>query len=582
MRSLRTKMVMIMVLLILALMTVVGSFLINGVGNYYIEDFYVQMEQTFSQDFISQLQALAATDDGPGQMKQLLMSRSELGIDLSRRNVYILDSQGQVLDSSNQFSSVSITSNILQAMNGEVGQSVSIASSIMDLAVPIQGGSEDYIVYVLDNKDTVNALTSRLFSIILQSLVLGLGICVVLAFLLAQILITPIRALTAGTRQVAAGEFSQSLDVTSRDEIGMLTRNFNHMSQVLQSTISQVENERNKLSTLFLHMTDGVVAFGPTGQVIHHNPAASRMLSRSLSGEEAFDGIFGREASFEKLLTLKRSEYLECQKRVGDRELELFMAPFSADKTGGGVMVVIHDVTEQRKSEQTRREFVANVSHELRTPLTNVKSYAETLLDAGDDLPPELKKNFLGVIVSEADRMTRIVKDLLTLTKFDYGKMEMNLTRFPFAKAVENVYQAVAIDAKNHRHTLTLTCPDGLPDIHGDRERIEQVIMNIVSNAIKYTADGGQIDITAGTKGDKVFVNVSDNGIGIPEKDLPRLFERFYRVDKARSRESGGTGLGLSIAKEILNQHQGDIQIESVYGEGTSVTITLPAVRDVT
>ena len=580
MRSLRTKMVMIMVLLILALMTVVGSFLINGVGNYYIEDFYVQMEQTFSQDFISQLQALAATDDGPGQMKQLLMSRSELGIDLSRRNVYILDSQGQVLDSSNQFSSVSITSNILQAMNGEVGQSVSIASSIMDLAVPIQGGSEDYIVYVLDNKDTVNALTSRLFSIILQSLVLGLGICVVLAFLLAQILITPIRALTAGTRQVAAGEFSQSLDVTSRDEIGMLTRNFNHMSQVLQSTISQVENERNKLSTLFLHMTDGVVAFGPTGQVIHHNPAASRMLSRSLSGEEAFDGIFGREASFEKLLTLKRSEYLECQKRVGDRELELFMAPFSADKTGGGVMVVIHDVTEQRKSEQTRREFVANVSHELRTPLTNVKSYAETLLDAGDDLPPELKRNFLSVIVSEADRMTRIVKDLLTLTKFDYGKMEMNITRFPFAEAVKNVHQAVALDAKNHRHTLTLTCPADLPAIHGDRERIEQVIMNIVSNAIKYTADGGQIDITAGARGDQVFVNVTDNGIGIPEKDLPRLFERFYRVDKARSRESGGTGLGLSIAKEILTQHQGDIQIESVYGQGTSVTITLPAARE--
>ena len=576
MRSLRTKMVMIMVLLILALMTVVGSFLINGVGNYYIEDFYVQMEQTFSQDFISQLQALAATDDGPGQMKQLLMSRSELGIDLSRRNVYILDSQGQVLDSSNQSSSVSITSNILQAMNGEVGQSVSIASSIMDLAVPIQGGSEDYIVYVLDNKDTVNALTSRLFSIILQSLVLGLGICVVLAFLLSQILITPIRALTTGTRQVAAGEFSQSLDVTSRDEIGMLTRNFNHMSQVLQSTISQVENERNKLSTLFLHMTDGVAAFDSTGHLIHHNPAASRMLSRELTGDDTFAAVFGEDTSFDSLLSLKRSEYLECQKRAGERELELFMAPFSADKTGGGVMVVIHDVTEQRKSEQTRREFVANVSHELRTPLTNVKSYAETLLDAGDDMPPELKKNFLGVIVSEADRMTRIVKDLLTLTKFDYGKMEMNLTRFPFAEAVKNVHQAVALDAKNHRHTLTLQCPEDLPCVNGDRERIEQVIMNIVSNAIKYTADGGKIDITAGTKGKEVYVTVTDNGIGIPEKDLPRLFERFYRVDKARSRESGGTGLGLSIAKEILNQHQGNIQIDSVFGEGTSVTITLP------
>ena len=239
-------------------------------------------------------------------------------------------------------------------------------------------------------------------------------------------------------------------------------------------------------------------------------------------------------------------------------------------------MVVIHDVTEQRKSEQTRREFVANVSHELRTPLTNVKSYAETILSAGDDLPKELRENFLGVIVSEADRMTRIVKDLLTLTKFDYGKMEMNISRFAFREAIENVYKAVALDAQNHKHTLTLECPEDLPQVDGDRERLEQVIMNIVSNAIKYTADGGKIEMVAGTRGKNVFIRVSDNGIGIPEKDLPRLFERFYRVDKARSRESGGTGLGLSIAREILSQHKGDIRIESVYGEGTDVTITLP------
>ena len=295
MRSLRTKMVMIMVLLILALMTVVGSFLINGVGNYYIEEFYLQMEQTFSQDFITQLQDLAVGPNGPSQMKQRLMSQSDLGIDLSRRNVYILSSDGQVLDSSNNATSVSMTANLLQAMNGEVGQSGSIASSIMDLAVPIERDDTHYIVYILDNKDTVNALTGRLFSIILQSLVLGLGICVVLAFLLSQILITPIRALTTGTRQVAAGELSQSLEVTSRDEIGMLTRNFNHMSQVLQSTISQVENERNKLSTLFLHMTDGVAAFDSTGHLIHHNPAASRMLSRELTGEDTFAAVFGDE-----------------------------------------------------------------------------------------------------------------------------------------------------------------------------------------------------------------------------------------------------------------------------------------------
>ena len=575
MRSLRTKMVMILVLLILALMTVIGSFLINGVGNYYIDDFYSKMEQPFSQAFITQLQSMAATDGGVGEMKQLLMAQADLGIDLNQRNVYILDAaSGKVLDSSNQTDTVTITPNILTAMHGEVGMRGSVASDIMDLAVPVNGGDNHYIVYILDNKLTVNALTNEVFGIIFQSLILGLVICIILAFLLSQILITPIGALTEGTRQVAAGDFSQKLEVTGRDEIGTLTRNFNHMARVLQNTISQVESERNKLSTLFLHMTDGVVAFDEKGKVIHCNPAATRMLSRGLDTTASFDEVFGQEASFEKLLSLKHSEYLECQKRVGQRELELFLAPVSA---GSGAMVVIHDVTEQRKNEQTRREFIANVSHELRTPLTNVKSYAETIISAGDELPAELRSNFMGVIVSEADRMTRIVKDLLTLSKFDYGKMEMNIARFSFAEAVNNVYKAVALDAQNHGHTFTLECPDDLPEVNGDRDRIEQVVMNIVSNAIKYTADGGTISVTAGVDGKTVFVRVSDNGVGIPEKDLPNLFERFYRVDKARSRATGGTGLGLSIAKEIMKQHQGDIRIDSVYGEGTDVTITLPA-----
>jgi len=321
-----------------------------------------------------------------------------------------------------------------------------------------------------------------------------------------------------------------------------------------------------------------VVAFDHAGKVIHCNPAAVRMLSRALDPAATFDEVFGQEASFEKLLSLKRSEYLECQKRVGERELELFLAPVSsAEPATGGALVVIHDVTEQRKSEQTRREFIANVSHELRTPLTNVKSYAETIISAGDELPADLRNNFMGVIVSEADRMTRIVKDLLTLSKFDYGKMEMNIVRFSFAEAISNVYKAVALDAQNHGHEFTLECPEDLPEVNGDRERIEQVVMNVVSNAIKYTADGGKITITAGVSGKTVFVKVSDNGVGIPEKDLPNLFERFYRVDKARSRATGGTGLGLSIAKEILAQHKGDIRIESVYGEGTDVTVTLPA-----
>ena len=579
MRSLRMKLVMIMVILILALMSVVGAFLINGVGNFYISEFYVQMNQTFSPEFITQLQRIAAQESAaPERMKELLMAQAGLGIDISNRNVFVLDETGNVLASSNGEEAVSMSTNLLTAMNGAVGQESSISNSTMDLAVPIETGTQRYIVYILDAKATVDALTSEVLGIIIKALALGLVICLVLSVLLAQILITPLRALTRGTRQVAAGDFEQRLDATSNDEIGVLTRNFNYMAQVLQDTISEAENERNKLSTLFLHMTDGVVAFAASGTVIHFNPAATQMLSRQLDPTTTFDEIFGEEAELDTLLTLKRPQYIERQKTVGERELELFLAPFSSDQTQGGVLVVIHDVTEQRKSEQSRREFVANVSHELRTPLTNIKSYAETIVSAGDELPGELRTNFLGVIMNEADRMTRIVQDLLTLSKIDYGKMEMNISRFSFAQAVQNVYEAARLNAEqNHHHTMTFTCEDNIPEVNGDRERIEQVVMNIVSNAIKYTPDGGKIEIHVGTGKKTVYVRVTDNGIGIPEKDLPRLFERFYRVDKARSRESGGTGLGLSIAREILQQHKGDIHIDSVYGEGTDVVITLPA-----
>ena len=575
MRSLRTKLVLIMVLLILALMTVVGSFLINGVGSFYISQFYEQMERTFSQELIRQLQETTA--EGAEQMKELLMAQSDLGIDITGRNVYILDLDGNVVDGSDLRQTVEMTPNLLAALNGQVGQNSSITTAYMDLAVPVTGDGGSYIVYIFDSKATVDALTSNVLAIILRSLVMGLAICVVLSFLLAQILITPLRALSKGTRRVAAGDFSEKLAVTSRDEIGELTQNFNYMSQVLRDTLSEAENERNKLSTLFLHMTDGVVAFDAEGRVIHSNPAASQMLGRTIDPAACrFEELFGQEADLRFVLALQSPEFLEAEKTVGDRSLELFMAPFSSEGTPSGVIAVIHDVTEQRKNEQTRREFVANVSHELRTPLTNVKSYAETIESAAGDLPPELEQQFLGVIISEADRMTRIVQDLLTLSKFDYGKMEMNISRFPFAQALQDVYEAEAIDARNHGHTMTLDAPASLPEVNGDRERIEQVLMNVVSNAIKYTPDGGRIAITAGTDGAHVWAKVADNGIGIPEKDLPRLFERFYRVDKARSRESGGTGLGLSIAREILEQHKGDIRIESVSGQGTTVTVTLP------
>jgi len=222
-----------------------------------------------------------------------------------------------------------------------------------------------------------------------------------------------------------------------------------------------------------------------------------------------------------------------------------------------------------------RKEFVANVSHELRTPLTNVRSYAETLRDS-EGIPREMENNFLDVIISESDRMTRIVQDLLTLSRLDSGRSDMKMARFPLWEALESVLRAVELEAQRHRHTLLRAYTRSLPLITADRSRIEQVLMNVVGNSIKYTPDGGTITVDAGISGATVWIEVSDTGIGIPPQDRERIFDRFYRVDKARSRESGGTGLGLSIAREIITRHHGTIALTGHEGPGATVRIVLP------
>jgi two-component system sensor histidine kinase VicK len=230
---------------------------------------------------------------------------------------------------------------------------------------------------------------------------------------------------------------------------------------------------------------------------------------------------------------------------------------------------------ELKKSEKLRREFVANVSHELRTPLTSVRTYAETLFE-NKEITRDTEEEFLHVIINESDRMTKIVQDLLELSRFDSGDRKLDIEEFSIEQSVRDVHTAIALDAKKRGHLLSLELEWKMPMIKGDRARIEQVLMNIITNALKYTPDGGRIDIYTFRSRQNVSIKIEDTGIGIPKEDLERIFDRFYRVDKARSRESGGTGLGLSIAKEIITLHGGDIIIESEHGKGTSVTVVLP------
>lgn len=582
-RSLHMKVTMILLLLITSLMAVVGAFLTTSVSSFYINTFYEQMDDVFGEnnaDFVNSLRSAAAQGDTERIQKMMEANAGSLGIDYRTRNYYILDSDGNYLAGSSEVpeKGLATTANLAAAINGKVGDKSDIAADSMDAAVPISSGSSSgnrYIVYILDTKDTVSSLNSKLVMIIMQALVIGLLISVLLSFLLSKAMVVPIEKLTAGAKRIAAGDFESKLPVESTDEIGILTGTFNEMAGVLQQTLNDVENERNKLDTLFLHMTDGVVAFDHDGKLIHSNPAAKEMLHRDLTPDCTYEELFSSIYPFEKMLALQRPNYAEGQLLVNRRTLELYLAPFS-DQEYGGVLIVLHDITEQHRNEERRKEFVANVSHELRTPLTNVRSYAETLRDADGDIPQETANSFLDIIITETDRMTSIVQDLLTLSRLDAGNAELNLTRFSFRDAIENVCRSNALAAKSREQELLCRLNKDLPLITGDQPRLEQVMINVIGNAIKYTPGGGHILVTAGAGEQTVWMEVRDNGIGIPEKDRERIFDRFYRVDKARSRESGGTGLGLSIAKEIVERHSGTIRIVPHEGKGTTIRIELP------
>lgn len=587
-RSLHMKLTLILLLLITSLMAVVGAFLTTSVSGFFIDTFYDQMNSVFGADqgdFVADLRSAAAEENGAELIQEILDTNAgSLGIDYRTRNYFILDgTTGSYLTGSADESALprEQSVNLLTARNAvisgnetTVGSSSDITADYMDVAVPILGGDNAFIIYILDTKDTVSGLNAQLFTIIMQALIIGLLISVLLSFLLSKTMVGPIEKLTAGAEKMATGEFDSQLPVESTDEIGILTGTFNEMAGVLQSTLAAMENERNKLDTLFLHMTDGVVAFDHEGYLIHCNPAANDLLQRTVEPDCTYEELLGDMHPFGEVLALQRPNYVEEELRVGERTLDVYLAPFS-DHEQGGVLIVLHDMTEQHRNEERRKEFVANVSHELRTPLTNVRSYAETLRDSGD-IPRDTANSFLDIIINETDRMTHIVQDLLTLSRLDAGNAELNLSRFPFDDAIRSVFQANALNARQHSHQLTYDPPESLPLIVGDRSRLEQVMMNVIGNSIKYTPDGGHIRITAGSTEDSVWMEVCDDGIGIPEKDRERIFDRFYRVDKARSRESGGTGLGLSIAREIVLRHHGTIALAPHEGPGTTIRLTLP------
>ena len=352
---------------------------------------------------------------------------------------------------------------------------------------------------------------------------------------------------------------------------------FDEMTNMMAKKNFDLNSEESKTEIILEHMADGVVAFSVNRQVIHMNKAAMELLGIT-SSEDTFEKIvkkIGIKLEFDKIMYLPNYKNIEQEASVNDNVLKLVLVPYHSNKMMPmGVILIIKNITESIKLDDMRKEFVANVSHELKTPLTSIKGYSETILNGG--LSPEESERFIKVINNEANRMNRLVQDLLQLSRFDYQKNKFTAVKFNLDDLAKEVAEKMQYVASEKKHKLECIINMVPPPIFADKDAIEQVIINVVSNSIKYTPDGGEIFIYVGNIAGKAYIKVVDNGIGIPEKDLKRIFERFYRVDKARSREMGGTGLGLSIVKEIVDKNNGTIEMKSEPGKGTEVIITLP------
>ena len=421
--------------------------------------------------------------------------------------------------------------------------------------------------------------TANVKIILIGSIIIFAVAGIVICSILSRFVIYPINKLIKSAEKITEEDKENNNTTKKRKKTEMknLENVFGMMTTELKEKLSEVSTQKNQIETILLHMTDGIIAFNRQGEIILINPAAKKFLSIRPE-DNTFDDIFGKfnlNINIEKIIYLENWTSTEQRIQVEDKYVKAFFAPFKNDsERPDGVIAVIQDITEHVKLDNMQKELVADVSHELKTPITSIMGYADTLLEGEYD--KETQDKFLNVIASEARRMARLVTDLLTLSRYDSNRNKAKKVSFDLGDLVKKCQDKLAIEIKKKNHSVNCFVTADVPPVYADKYDIERVILNILTNSIKYTKDGGEIKIYVGFVYNDAYIKIFDNGIGIPEEDLSRIFERFYRVDKARTREMGGTGLGLSIAKEILDKNGGSIDIKSVVGQGTEVVIRIP------
>ena len=414
----------------------------------------------------------------------------------------------------------------------------------------------------ISNIDSSEELSNMIITQITQTKVItaiDIGIFAIITLLVgyfvSKSVIKPINNLIQNAEKIANGEEVEIQDTgKKKTQVDELVNAFSLMTTELKQNLNEMGKQKKQIETILLHMTDGIIAFDMYGNIIHINPAAIQLLNLNSKTDRNFDKIFRKlhaDINLEKIVYLENWTSSEQRLNIGEKYVNLLFAPFQdeSDKPAG-VIVVIQDITEHVKLDNMRKEFVADVSHELKTPITSIMGYADTLLESEYD--KEMQTKFLGVISSEARRMAKLVTDLLTLSRYDNKKITKEETEFDLGDLTKKCIERLKFEIEKKNHHVECFVTANVPPVHADKYGIERVILNIITNAIKYTPENGIIKVYVGFVYNDAYIKVIDNGIGIPEKDLTRIFERFYRVDKARTREMGGTGLRTFYCKRNI------------------------------
>ncbi|MCS0789030.1 cell wall metabolism sensor histidine kinase WalK [Cytobacillus firmus] len=451
------------------------------------------------------------------------------------------------------------------------------------LVTPIKNNGEvNGAIYLVAKIENIYEQMRQINNIFTTGIAIALAITAILGILLAQTVTRPISDMRKQALAMAKGNFSRKVKIYGYDEIGQLAITFNSLTKKLQEAHATTEGERRKLSSVLSYMTDGVIATDRKGRVILINEPAAKMLnvSRETVLSSPIVSLLGLEEdyNFEELLNERDSVILDFSSKS---KTLILRANFSViqKETGfvNGLITVLHDITEQEKIDMERREFVANVSHELRTPLTTMRSYLEALAE-GAWRDEEIAPNFLDVTQNETERMIRLVNDLLQLSKMDSKDYRLTKDWTDFIFFYNRIIDRFEM-TKQQNVTFERKLPDHSAFVEIDEDKLTQVLDNIISNALKYSPEGGKVTFSIEEKDEFIIVSVSDQGVGIPKENIDQIFERFYRVDKARTRKLGGTGLGLAIAKEMVEAHGGKIWAASTEGKGTTISFSLPYVR---